>query len=131
MGSGQALPVSASDGSDNWVRVQRYKKTSNNALFVSMADINAIGATLGIAVNIPGATSSTTFIRWTDGVLRNFSASEVTADGSNLVALRFAGVGSPATSVQIVGIVTSAQSSGTPPTGTNAITQSCWTSMMP
>jgi hypothetical protein len=129
--SNQALPTSNVASPDNWVRVQRYRRISNQVPFVRLTDINAIAASLGISVAIPGVTSSTTLIRWSDGNLAIFPTNEVQVDANNVVALRFDAGGSGANPIRIVGIVTSAQSGTTPPSGTNAIAQSCWTSMMP
>jgi hypothetical protein len=129
--SNQALPVSNAASPDNWVRVQRYRRTSNNVPFVKISDINAIASTLGLSVAIPGVTSSTTLIRWSDGNLATFSPSQVQTDGSNVVALRFDAGGTAANPIRIVGIVTEAQSGAAAPSGSNAIAQSCWTSMMP
>jgi hypothetical protein len=127
--SNQSLPVSSVTAADTWVRVQRYKRISNNVPFVRIADINGIAALLGIAVSIPGVTSATTVIRWSDGNLQTSDINLFQTDGNNLVALRFDSGGGGASPIRIVGIVTSAQSSGASPTGTNAITQSCWTSI--
>lgn len=129
--SNQTLPVSNVAGADNWVRVQRYKRISNGTPFVSMADINAVAASFNIGVAIPGVSASTTFIRWSDGAPVSFATNQVQTDVPNLVALRFDANGPAANPIQIVGIVTRDLSGGTAPFGTNAIAQSCWTSMMP
>lgn len=127
--SNQSLPASSVLATDNWLRVQRYKLTSNNVPFVRIADINSVAALLGITVAIPGVNSSTTVIKWADGSLQTDAVGLFQTDGTNLVALRFDSGGTVVNPIRIVGIVTSAQSSGASPPGTNAITQSCWTSI--
>ena len=90
-----------------------------------MTEINAMASALGIGV-ATGANANQA-IRWTDG---NISApNDLVIDTGNLVALRFDNGGSGG-AIRIVGIVTNSQTGGSVP-GTNAIAQSCWTSMMP
>jgi len=123
-------PISNVDsaGFDSWMRVQRYKRNSDQVPFVRMTEINAMALALG-GIDVAIIATLTQSIQWSNGDILSPDAKDLVQDGNNQVALRFDANGLDGT-IRIVGIVTGAQSGGIALSGTNAITTSCWTSMM-